>query len=78
MLPMQSKKSISNFVYFYFLFTLIVLLPYLRSLYHLSPHNSGLGLKTLQFTLVKTANIDDHFISPLGNSAQSKIKFVRK
>ena len=49
MLAMQSKKSISNFVYFYFLFTLIVLLPYLRSLYHLSSHNSGSGLKRLQF-----------------------------
>ena len=47
-------------------------------MYHLSSHNSGLGFKTLQLTLVKTPNIGDHFISPLGNSAQSKIKVVRK
>ena len=65
-------------MYFYFLFTLIVLLPYLRSPYHLSSHNSGSGLKTLQLTYVKTPNIGDHFISPLGDSAQSKITVVRK
>ena len=65
-------------MYFYFLFTLIVLSPYLMSLYHLSSHNSGSGLKRLQLTLVETSTIGDHFISPLGNSAQSKIKVVRK
>ena len=65
-------------MYFYFLFTLIVLLPYLSYLYHLSSHNSGLRLKRLQLSLVKTPNIGDRFISPLGNSAQSKITVVRK
>ena len=65
-------------MYFYFLFTFIVLLPYLRSLYHLSSHNGGSGLKKLQLTLVKTPNIGDHFISPLGNSAQPEITVVRK